>query len=483
VEVDGEADHESHERMQIFSSYILMDIYQRNPCRRAFISHSTHHTHTHTQRQRGMPKRICSFNVVSVVFLLLEIVRRSATLTNPQPTITTKTKLAEGAHTANTLIHQYEQSPEDDFFRSLRHKTPPRFQYFLRDSGLLRFVVDTLTWTTAVPAIVREYPEAMGRFFQFSGFPRPLVSLLLAKNTIGNDGSSSRREVFDKEVLVGNDDIVDFVNIRYGRHPRQSIDLMKCVKNSSSPSSSSSSTLLLFVHGGAWGSGSKEVYRTVAAPFLKRDTTTMAILGYRTYPDGNVQDQVDDVIKAFRRLKSEGLMGPTSRFILMGHSSGAHLSAMALLYDTELRETTKCFISLSGVYDIPCHYQYERLRGVERLSPMAVAACEGPSASLLHAWKRQSPTRVVRSRVGLEYFPDTLVYHGEQDTTVPTESASRFVESLQNAVEGSTSVVELVIQPGIGHVDVITQLMFGGISRDIVLRWMENRGGAFDSKA
>eukprot|EP00977_Amphora_coffeiformis_P004971 scaffold1060_cov196-Amphora_coffeaeformis.AAC.3 len=428
-----------------------------------------------------MRKRNWRFGIFLIASLLLELVRPSASLATPQPTdTTTKTKLTEG--TKGTLIrNQYKQSPEDDFFRSLRQKTPPKFQYFLRDSGLLRFLVDTLTWTTAVPAMVREYPQAVGRFLQLSGFPQPLVSLvqllLLVNNVdIGNDGSSSASQKVDPQV-VGNDKEVDFTNIRYGRHPRQSIDVMKLVPESS-PSSSTASTLLLFVHGGAWGSGSKEVYRLMAAPFLERDTT-IAVLGYRTYPDGYVQDQVDDVVEAFRTLKAGGLIGTTTRFNLMGHSSGAHLSAMALLSDRELREATKCFVSLSGVYDIPSHYQYERLRGVERVSPMAVA-CAGPSVSLLQAWKRQSPTRVAQSDVQLESFPDTLVYHGEKDTTVPTESASRFAESLQNALKASTTAIVLAIQPEVGHVDVMTQLMFGGISRDIVLNWMDNRG-AIDS--
>ena len=411
------------------------------------------------------------FGIVTIAFLLLELVRPTTSMAMQQPTTTTRTtKVADGTKGANAIMNQkYKQSPEDDFFRSLRQKTPPKFQYFLRDSGLLRFLVDTLTWTTAVPALVREYPQAMGRFLQLSGFPPPMVSLL-ANVFIGNWDSSSAQGVVDPQV-VGNDEHVAFVNIRYGRHPRQTIDVMRLGPESSY---SPASTLFLFVHGGAWGSGSKEVYRVVAGPFLERGTV-VAVLGYRTYPDGNVQDQVDDVVQAFRTLKVENLIGTTTRFNLMGHSSGAHLSAMALLSNTELREATKCFVSLSGVYDIPRHYQYEKMRGVERFSPMA-AACAGPSVPLLQAWKRQSPTWIAQSDVELKTFPDTLVYHGEDDTTVPTESASRFAQSLENALETSTSVVELAIQPQVGHVDVMTQLMFGGISRNIVLDWMENRG-------
>ena len=129
------------------------------------------------------------------------------------------------------------------------------------------------------------------------------------------------------------------------------------------------------------------MYRLVASSFLDhrrhRDDgsgspVVVAVTGYRTYPDGNAQDQADDIMASLDILKQKGIIDNdgTTKVTLMGHSSGAHVSSIALLSNAEFRASIDCFVGLAGVYDIPSHYQYERLRGVERLSPMAVA-CGG----------------------------------------------------------------------------------------------------------
>ena len=220
----------------------------------------------------------------------------------------------------------------------------------------------------------------------------------------------------------------------------------------------------------------------------------VAVAGYRTYPDGTVQDQVDDVVTALQKLQDEGVVdSATTKITLMGHSSGAHLCALALLCYPDLRASVDCFVGLAGVYDIPSHYQYERLRGVERFSPMA-AACghhpDGamtkspkrttPSPVVLHNWKRLSPTRMVNTVAPSldddDSFPPTLILHGAQDTTVPVESPIRFAESLQRALVSTNDTVDLAILPEAGHVDFVTDLMFDGPSRAVVLEWMKSKG-------
>ena len=413
--------------------------------------------------------------VISVMPVLLhssesfssEISRRR-TKVSSQPTVVESLDSSDLPSTQPQISEP--QLSEDDFYRSMRQKTPVQFQYFLRDSGLLRALVDTLTWTTAAPAIVRQYPDVVARYLFLSGSPRQVVEW-------ANAMWKSKRA--DPQVLPLLSNKINFRRLKYGRNRRQVIDLIS-PPSTADNADQRTNHFIFFVHGGAWGSGSPDMYRVVADPFLKRGST-VAVVGYRTYPDGYVTDQVKDILDSFTTLKEKGLIDDKTKVTVMGHSSGAHILAMALLSNKELRESVSAFVGLGGVYDIPRHYRYECSRGVDRISPLATAC--GPSAKdqtipslVLQSWKLQSPTRVAQMAIKQDSFPKTLICHGERDTVVPRESAISFVDSLQQAVQSTPECIELALLPPTGHVDLITEIMFGGKTRDLVMRWMENRG-------
>jgi acetyl esterase/lipase len=220
------------------------------------------------------------------------------------------------------------------------------------------------------------------------------------------------------------------------------------------------------------------MYRLVAGPFLNNKDTQVGIIGYRTFPDATVDEQIADVADCLLMLKETGIQGPATKTSLIGHSSGAHIASMAILSEDLCDYRFDHFIALSGVFDIPRHYEFERKRGVERFSPMA-AACttrnkSGSSAPAvtLRDWKLRSPTRLLRAQpASLKRFPPCLVCHGALDTTVPVESAIQFAEALTNATEQTSTNVELVILPT-GHSEVVEDIMFGGPTRDTVFKWM-----------
>jgi acetyl esterase/lipase len=348
-------------------------------------------------------------------------------------------------------------SPEDDFFRQVRRVVPLRAQYLLRDWGILRLMVDSLTWTTAIPSILREKPEALPRFLLLSGIPPSIVSQFC--NIIGVNYAS-----------VGMPKPVSFRRIRYGGHHRQVLDLIE----TTGKQELDSKRIICFVHGGAWGSGLPVFYRLMAYPFLKNGIHAVAFVGYRTYPTGNVEEQQKDVISSLAKLQESGYINSQTHVTLMGHSSGTHISAMALLKNQELQKRINSFVALSGVYEIPRHYVYEKSRGVERFSPMAMAAACGnlsSPGSVLSQWKKQSPTWLLENGGMLESFPETLILHGQNDTTVPVESPQRFYASLQRNTNSCIGLTMEVLP--LGHADVITQIMFGGITRDSVLNWLE----------
>ena len=73
--------------------------------------------------------------------------------------------------------------------------------------------------------------------------------------------------------------------------------------------------------------------------------------------------------------------GDASRMVVIGHSSGAHISALHLLTgcapatcrgggEDKKEGRILGFIGLSGVYDIGKHYLHEKQRGVHEISAL-----------------------------------------------------------------------------------------------------------------
>jgi acetyl esterase/lipase len=343
------------------------------------------------------------------------------------------------------------QNPDDNFFRSVRRSLPVRVQYFLRDAGVFRFFIDASV-VFAVPSILRVYPSALSEFLTLSdasGWIKFLPSRLAGTGTTSTSVS------------------VDYSTLSYGKHSSQIVDVMHPV-SSGEMDRKSANKLVAFVHGGAWGSGFPAMYRLVAKPFLN-DGVSVAILGYRTYPTTDVTGQVDDLEQALESLRQE--FPHLNDVTLIGHSSGAHISMLGLL--SGLLTRVDRFVGLSGVYDIPAHYNFERGRGVDRISPLA-PACGGS----LDTWRRNSPTRLVigySTKEELDHLPPILICHGGIDTTVSYSSSVDLVDALHSASDILRNTCSLRLLPHVGHAETAIHLMFGGETQDVVVDWMSGQ--------
>ncbi len=89
--------------------------------------------------------------------------------------------------------------------------------------------------------------------------------------------------------------------------------------------------LVLFVHGGGWKRGDKNMM-TGSAKLTDWQGKGYAVasINYRLVPDASVEDQASDVAAsiAFFRRNSAKLGIDPSRIVLIGHSAGAHLVAL-----------------------------------------------------------------------------------------------------------------------------------------------------------
>jgi acetyl esterase/lipase len=334
----------------------------------------------------------------------------------------------------------------------------------MRDSGVIRSVMDSLVWF-GVPTLLKKYPWALVDFLKLNGWDGDGDGGILYR-LASNWGAGTTTTITTPDHPGLRHDLqLRTKRISYGPDPRQYVHLI--TRDSSDAPASPSPSLqedqsITIVHGGAWGSGQPELYLLAATPFLNAGYAQVAIVGYRTYPTADVQGQVDDIASALRVIPA------TPRITVMGHSSGCHVLCLAFLQE-RLPNNIEAYIGLSGVYDIPAHYHWEIARGVERISPMAPAC-----GMTLGQWKQLSPTRIARqeasndtSPLSKRFPPSTLLLHGCDDVTVPYTSTKEFAEA--------TGLRWMPLSKAVGHVETISDLMFGGPTREVVLDWLTVR--------
>ena len=284
------------------------------------------------------------------------------------------------------------------------------------------------------------------------------------------------------------------------------------------------------------------MYRLVALPFLK-ENIAVAVVGYRTYPDGNVQDQVDDLHEAAQTLatkyphlwnckkecrekkiknqtinksgevkEKENKEEDSNSFgvCLMGHSSGAHIAMLLLIQQIEKQIMTEgtdtnanantntsskdgmemqfnSYVGLSGVYNIQHHFDYEAGRGVEEISPMKPAC--GYSRE---AFDNYSPAMKLHS---LMKICNSNKKGGNADLTmsraIPPMLLLHGMHDDTVPFTSTSEAARIIKSCGarycseyyiskIGHVDVIMDFMLGGRSGNVVMRWLEEIASSDD---
>jgi acetyl esterase/lipase len=117
--------------------------------------------------------------------------------------------------------------------------------------------------------------------------------------------------------------------------------------------------LLLYVHGGAWKTGTKNLYVGLGRTFA-RHRIAVAIINYRLSPKAKHPAHAEDVARAFAwcRTNVRKYGGDADRITLMGHSAGGHLVSLIATDPTYLKPEKlqpahiRGVISVSGIYQI-----------------------------------------------------------------------------------------------------------------------------------
>jgi len=114
-------------------------------------------------------------------------------------------------------------------------------------------------------------------------------------------------------------------DVRYGADPHQTMDVYL-------PPDAHNAPVILMAHGGAWrfgDKGARAVTGNKAARWLPRGFIFISV-NYRLLPQADPLMQAEDVARAlaFAQSRATGWGGDPARFILLGHSAGAHLVAL-----------------------------------------------------------------------------------------------------------------------------------------------------------
>ena len=208
-----------------------------------------------------------------------------------------------------------------------------------------------------------------------------------------------RERIAERQTQAGK--ATNPVELSYGTDPLQKLDYWR--------PTAAGSPLVVFVHGGGWKRGDKNNATGPEKPghYLQQGYA-FASINYRLVPAASVEQQAQDVADAIAHLinRTESLGFDSNRIVLMGHSAGAHLSA---LVGTDMRYLKKAGLrdqSLRGVipldgacYDVPrqiaeggdlMHETYIQAFGGEKERQLALspthhaAAPNAPAFLILH---------------------------------------------------------------------------------------------------
>ena len=216
--------------------------------------------------------------------------------------------------------------------------------------------------------------------------------------------------------------------VPYGEGERHSLDVY-------APEGAGPFPVLVFLYGGNWDSGSRDIYRFLGGAFASHGVVTV-VPDYRLYPAVKFPGFLQDCAAAVRWTRDNigrygGAPGP---FYLMGHSAGAYNAAMLGLDGEWLGQVGMARPDLRGVIGVSGPYDFvpdtDELRDI--FSPAE------------HA--RTQPITFVDGRQ-----PPMLLLTGTDDTTVKPGNTTRLAARIRE----KGGQVEERYYKGVDHIEII----------------------------
>ncbi|MCG8671263.1 MAG: alpha/beta hydrolase [Pseudomonadales bacterium] len=226
-------------------------------------------------------------------------------------------------------------------------------------------------------------------------------------------------------------------DIPYGELARQHLDLYI-------PTTQKPRYTLMFIHGGGWRTGHKDMYGFLGHALAKRGIATM-VINYRLYPEASYPEFVNDAALALGWLETSGAYYGLSQapLFLMGHSAGAHIAMLSTMDESFSQQfgysadRIKGIISMAGVYS----FCPEKSELYQKIFPIQ------------HSGENYADTKP------LNFVADNgvpiYILHGRQDKTVACRSAERMYK---NALLANHPVF-IDVRENYGHTELLFEFV------------------------
>jgi acetyl esterase/lipase len=232
-------------------------------------------------------------------------------------------------------------------------------------------------------------------------------------------------------------------HVPYGALQRQKLDVYL-------PKNRKARAVIVFFHGGGWTAGDKRLYPVLAAAFTTLGYA-MVVPNYRLFPSGRFPDFMEDAALAIKWVEDHRDDFDHAPTFLMGHSAGAHISALLALDP-----------------------RYLRLHGIERSHIRGVIGLAGPYTLNPAKWPimrdvfaAASPPECARPiKLVRERTVPMLLLHGTHDRVAKDANSTR----LADALKAVGSPVEVKLYPRIRHFEILLAFIWGWRWRAAVLR-------------
>jgi acetyl esterase/lipase len=235
-------------------------------------------------------------------------------------------------------------------------------------------------------------------------------------------------------------------HVPYGPKPRQKLDVYM-------PKSGDVKATILYLYGGGWVSGARWYYRLFGRMMASRGYAVV-VPDYHLYPQAIFPAFVEDGARAFKWMSDNAAQigGNSSRLFIMGHSAGAHISALLALDPQYLGAHGLATSAIKGVIGIAGPYS---------IDPLKWKGIKDIFASSRDAPHRARPVKLARPDA-----PPMLLLHGARDRVVGSHASTYLAEALTAA--GSKATAK--IYPSIGHFEIFAAYLWGWRWRASVLK-------------
>jgi acetyl esterase/lipase len=211
------------------------------------------------------------------------------------------------------------------------------------------------------------------------------------------------------ESSISNIDTV-LLNVKYGNHPRQIMDIhLPADRDSSTP-------VIMIIHGGAWKAGQKEDMNMVVQ-LIKKYWSNVAIANinyrYASLKDGvHHQEMMSDIASAFAHLKNNrSRYAISEKYAMSCASAGGHL---AMIYAYSMTNNIRCIGNIFGPSNLRDWDWYSSFN-VFLGSKVGDILTEYVGKSWdTTAYATVSPITYIQSKT-----PPTITFHGSLDPIVP----------------------------------------------------------------